>query len=73
MATARKALDEVGDYAYQGRTLNDVAEDIRTRGKIAVIIDPGVNVFGIENMPIVNVNLKGTYLLSRAVRVAGRW
>lgn len=59
MAAARKALDEVADYNYQGRTLNDVIDDVKQRAKVNVTIDPAVYQFGLDpNQPTVNVALK---------------
>src|SRR6476619_1496315 len=63
MATARKALDEVGDMTYQARTLNDVITDLKEKSKIAVILDNSVYQFGLDpNQPTVTVNLKGVKL-----------
>jgi hypothetical protein len=59
MAAARKALDEVADYAYQARTLNDVIADVKERSKVAVLLDPVVYQFGLDpHQPVVNVTLK---------------
>ena len=59
MASARKALDEVGDMAYQARTLNDVINDLKEKTKVPVILDQAVFQFGLDpNQPVVNVNLK---------------
>lgn len=59
MAAARKALDEVGDMNYQGRTLNDVINDLKEKSKVPVILDNTVYQFGLDpNQPVVTVNLK---------------
>jgi hypothetical protein len=59
MASARKALDEVGDMNYQARTLNDVITDIKDKTKTAVVLDNSVYQFGLDpNQPVVNVSLK---------------
>lgn len=59
MAAARKALDEVGDMNYQGRTLNDVINDLKDKSKVPVILDNTVYQFGLDpNQPVVTVNLK---------------
>jgi len=59
MAAARKALDEVSDMTYQGRSLNDVINDLRTKSKLNVILDPSVFHYGIDpNQPTVNVSQK---------------
>jgi type II secretory pathway component GspD/PulD (secretin) len=59
IAAARKALDEVGDMSYQNRSLNDVANDLKERAKLTVLIDPLLSQFGIDpNVPIVNVSQK---------------
>jgi hypothetical protein len=59
MDAARKALDEVGDMNYQGKTLNEVLEDLKGKAKVNVIIDPMVFQFGFDpNQPAVTVNLK---------------
>ena len=59
MAAARKALDEVSDMTYQGRSLNDVINDLKAKAKLNVILDPMVFQFGLDpNQPIVNVSQK---------------
>lgn len=59
MAAARKALDDVTDMNYQGRTLNDVVNDLKEKAKVPVVIDSTVMQFGLDpNQPVVNVNLK---------------
>lgn len=59
MASARKALDEVGDMNYQAKTLNDVINDLKEKTKIPVVLDNQVFNFGLDpNQPIINVNLK---------------
>ena len=59
MATARKVLDEVGDFSYQGRSLNDIIADLKERVKITILLDQTVMQFGLDpNMPTVTVNQK---------------
>ncbi|VTR98075.1 unnamed protein product [Gemmata massiliana] len=59
MDAARKALDEVGDMNYQGKSLNEVIGDLKDRAKISVTIDPAVYQFGLDpNQPTVTVALK---------------
>lgn len=59
MAAARKGLDEVADMTYQGRSLNDVVNDLKVKAKMNLIIDPSLPQFGLDpNMPIVNVAQK---------------
>jgi hypothetical protein len=59
MDNARKALDEVGDMNYQGKSLNDLIADLKDKSKVNVTIDPMVFQFGLDpNMPTVTVNLK---------------
>jgi hypothetical protein len=59
MVAARKALDEVGDMNYQGKTLNDLIAELKEKTKVPVILDSMVYNFGLDpNQPIVNVNLK---------------
>ncbi len=59
MATARKALDEVGDMNYRDRTLNDVLNDLKEKSRVSVVLDNGVLNFGLDpNQPVVTVNLK---------------
>ncbi len=59
MDAARKALDEVGDMNYQGKSLNEVIGDLKDRAKISVTIDPAVYQFGLDpNQPTVTVTLK---------------
>ncbi|AMV27917.1 hypothetical protein VT84_26170 [Gemmata sp. SH-PL17] len=59
MDAARKALDEVGDMNYQGKSLNEVIGDLKDRAKIGVTIDPAVYQFGLDpNQPTVTVTLK---------------
>ena len=48
LAAARKALDEVTDFAYENRTLVEVVADIRDRAKIAVTLDPALNKAGVD-------------------------
>ena len=57
--TARKALDDVADFHYQGRSLNDVLADVKDRTRVNVTLDSNVLNFGLDpNLPSVNVNLK---------------
>lgn len=59
MDAARKALDEVGDMNYQGKSLNEVINDLKDKSKLTVSIDPIVYQFGFDpNQPTINVNLK---------------
>ncbi len=59
MVAARKALDDLTDMNYQGRTLNDVITDLKEKAKVPVIIDNTVYQFGLDpNQPVINVNLK---------------
>lgn len=59
MNTARKALDEVGDMNYQGRSLNDVIDDVKRKARVPVILDSTVYQFGLDpTQPVVTVNLK---------------
>lgn len=59
IALARKVLDEVGDFDYQGRSLNDVIADLKGRSKLSITLDPGLAQFGVDaNQPTVNVSLK---------------
>ena len=59
MASARKALDEVGDMNYQARSLNDVIADIKQKTRVPVLLDNAVFQFGLDpNQPLVTVNLK---------------
>ncbi|MCI0701854.1 MAG: hypothetical protein L0241_12290 [Planctomycetia bacterium] len=59
MDNARKALNEVGDMNYQGKSLNDVIADLKDKSKVNVTIDPMVFQFGLDpNQPTVTVNLK---------------
>ncbi|MBP3954229.1 hypothetical protein J8F10_02825 [Gemmata sp. G18] len=59
MDAARKALDEVGDMNYQGKSLNEVMGDLKERAKVSVTIDPAVYQFGLDpNQPNVTVVLK---------------
>ena len=63
MDAARKALDEVGDMSYQGKSLNEVINDLKDKSKLTVTIDPMIYQFGLDpNQPTVNVNLKGVKL-----------
>lgn len=58
-AAARKALDEVSDFNYQARSLNDVLADIKERTGVTVTLDPVVGNFGITpDQPTVNLELK---------------
>jgi hypothetical protein len=60
---ARKALDEVADMNYQGKSLNEVIGDLKERTKVVTILDPTVFQFGLDpNAPTVTVNLKGVKL-----------
>ena len=60
MDAARKALDEVADMNYQGKSLNEVIGDLKDKSKVEVTIDPMVYQFGLDpNQPTVTVALKG--------------
>jgi hypothetical protein len=59
MATARKALDEVGDMHYQSRSLADVINDIKEKAKVPVVLDNAILQFGLDpSQALVTVNLK---------------
>jgi hypothetical protein len=59
MDAARKALEEVGDMNYQNKSLNEIINDLKTKSKVTVTIDPMVFQFGFDPaQPTVNVNLK---------------
>jgi hypothetical protein len=59
MDAARKALDEVGDMNYQGKSLNEVITDLKDKSKLTVAIDPIVYQFGFDpNQPTININVK---------------
>lgn len=59
MSAARKALDEVGDMVYEGRTLADVVTDLKEKSKLNITLDASLGNFGLDvNQPTVNVNLK---------------
>ena len=59
MASARKALDEIGDMNYQSRSLSDVINDIKTKTKVPVVLDNMVFQLGLDpTQPVVTVNLK---------------
>ncbi|MBA4188603.1 MAG: hypothetical protein C0467_11435 [Planctomycetaceae bacterium] len=59
MNTVRKALDEVGDMNYQGRTLLDVVTDLKEKSKVNIVLDNSLINFGLDvNQPNVTVNLK---------------
>lgn len=63
LGIARKVLDEVGDFTYQNRSLNDVLADLKDRSKLAITLDPAVFQVGLDpNQPTVNVALKGVKL-----------
>ncbi len=63
MDAARKALDEVGDINYQGKSLNDIIGDLKDKSKVEVIIDPMVYQFGLDpNQPNVTIALKNVKL-----------
>lgn len=63
MDAARKALDEVGDMNYQGKSLNEVIGDLKDKSKVDVTIDPMVYQFGLDpNQPTVTIALKGVKL-----------
>lgn len=58
-AAARRALDDVGDYHYQARSLNDVLAEVKDRSRVNVTLDPNVMNYGLDpNLPSVNVDLK---------------
>jgi hypothetical protein len=70
LVAARKALNEVGDMNYQGRSLNDVINDIKEKTKVPVILDNSVYNFGLDpNQPTVNVNLKQVKLKDGLAKV----
>ena len=59
MDNARKALDEVGDMTYQGKSINEVVADLKAKTKLAVAVDPAVFQFGLDpNQPAITVNAK---------------
>ena len=59
LAAARKGLDEVADFVYQNRSLNDVVTDLKDRLKIPVVLDTSVFQFGIDpSQPTIVTNLK---------------
>ncbi|MFO0804119.1 MAG: hypothetical protein U0791_13475 [Gemmataceae bacterium] len=59
MAAARKALDDTADFTYQGRSLNDVVNDLKAKTKSAIIVDNTLMQFGLNpDMPVVNVSQK---------------
>lgn len=61
LAAARKGLDEVADFAYQNRSLNDVVGDLKERLKIPVVLDPVIYQFGLDpSQPSITTNLKQT-------------
>lgn len=63
MDGARKALDEVGDVSYQNKSLNEVVEDVKTKAKVPVTLDPMIFQFGLDpNMQAVNVTAKNVKL-----------
>jgi hypothetical protein len=63
MDGARKALDEVGDMNYQNKSLNEVVEDIKSKAKVPVTLDPMIFQFGLDpNMQAVNVSAKNVKL-----------
>jgi len=56
---ARKALDEVGDFHYQARSLNDVIAELKDRTRVNITLDPLVMNFGLDpSLPTVNVEMK---------------
>ncbi len=60
---ARKALDEVGDANYQGKSLGDVIADLKDRTKLAVTVDPTVAQFGLDPSNLaLTTDLKGVKL-----------
>jgi hypothetical protein len=59
MASARKALDEIGDLNYQSRSLADVINDIKSKTKVPVVLDNMVFQLGLDpTQPVVTLNLK---------------
>ncbi|VTU02309.1 hypothetical protein : [Gemmataceae bacterium] len=59
MSAVRKALDEVGDMNYEGRTLLDVVTDLKEKSKLNIVLDSSLGNFGLDvNQPVINVNLK---------------
>ena len=63
MDAARRALDEVGDMSYQGKSLNEVIGDIKDKAKVDVTIDPTVYQFGFDpNQPSITFAAKGVKL-----------
>jgi hypothetical protein len=56
---ARRALDEVVDLNYQGRSLNDVVADMKDKLKVPVAIDPLIYQFGFDpTQPTITLNVK---------------
>ncbi len=63
MDGARKALDEVGDMNYQNKSLNEVVDDLKTKAKVPVTLDPAIFQFGLDpNMQAINVTAKNVKL-----------
>lgn len=63
MESARKALDEVGDMSYQNKSLNEVIDDLKSKAKVPVTLDPMVFQFGFDpNAPAVSVSAKNVKL-----------
>jgi hypothetical protein len=62
-ANARKALDEIGDFKYESRSLAEMVEDLKARTKLPITVDPVVYQFGFDpSLHQVNVNLKSVKL-----------
>jgi hypothetical protein len=62
-ANARKALDEIGDFKYESRSLAEMVEDLKARTKLPITVDPIVYQFGFDpSLHQVNVNLKSVKL-----------
>jgi hypothetical protein len=61
LSLARKGLDEVSDFVYQNRSLNDVVADLKDRLKIPVLLDSGIYQFGIDpSQPTITTSMKQT-------------
>lgn len=60
---ARKTLDEVSDMSYPNKSVNDLVQDLKTRTKLSVTLDPTVLQFGLDpNAANIDISLKGVTL-----------
>lgn len=58
---ARRALEHVGDFQYQTRSLIDVVDDIKHQTGVEITLDPTIVNFGLDpSSPTINANLKRT-------------